>query len=109
MTERDSTCGIDSSIRCDICNASSGSSDPREPWERGPNNPKPTWRCETCIKAVEDATEQRRDSLYPTVSFPTKEAAEEYERSLKDIGFHTMSVGPSINLNELKRRKFKID
>lgn len=61
MTERFSTAGIDGSINCDICNKRSQYNDPREPWECfGEYNPKPTWRCDVCIKAVNDATEQRK-------------------------------------------------
>lgn len=55
MTERDP----DAAIRCDICNKSSGYNDSREPWEHGRYYPKPTWRCDICVKAVKDAEIQR--------------------------------------------------
>lgn len=109
MTERDSTSGIDSSIRCDICGIQSGLGNPREPWERFNNvNPEP-FRCTTCIKAVKDAKEQRVNSLYPTVTFPTKEAAQEWERHMKSIGFYKMYNGPTLSLSEVKKRRFKIN
>jgi hypothetical protein len=107
MTERDQTSGIDRSIRCDICGVSSGYGDSREPWECFNNvNPKP-FRCETCVKAVKDATEQRANSLYPTITFPTKAAAEEYDRHMKSIGFYKMYGGPTLSHDEVKKRRFK--
>lgn len=57
MTERFSTAGIDGSIRCDIC-GEHGFYDPRDPWETWIL--KPIWRCDTCKKAVQNATEQQR-------------------------------------------------
>lgn len=98
----------DDNINCDICNVFSGRTDNRDPWLVGRSEAVPTWRCDTCKKAVKDATEQRLGSLHPTVSFPTKEAAEAYERDLKGIGFHTLSTTPLVSTNEVKRRRFKI-
>ena len=49
----------DARIYCDICGARSSFTDPREPWECFVNyNPKPTWRCDICTKAVKNAQEQ---------------------------------------------------
>ena len=62
MTERD-LYGEDD-IRCDICNKYSGYNDNRELWLRdNPADPRPEWRCEICVKAVRDATEQRNPTI----------------------------------------------
>jgi hypothetical protein len=106
MTERDSTCGIDSSIRCDICNARSGRSDPREPWECSASNPKPTWRCDGCIGAVLVATEQRH-GLYPSITFDNKEQQAAWDKAVKDAGWHDISIGSSIDMEELRKRRFQ--
>lgn len=108
MTERDSTSSIDSSINCDVCNKSSGYSDNREPWDCGPNNPKPTWRCDDCIKAILDATEQRH-TIYSKIKFDSKEQQSAWYKRIKASGFNELNIGPTINIEEVKRRKFKIN
>lgn len=105
MTERDQTSGIDRSIRCDICGVSNGYSDSGESWGCFNNvNPKP-FRCETCIKAVKNAAEQRANSLYLAITFPTKAAAEEYDRHMKGVGFYKMYDGPTLSHDEVKKTK----
>lgn len=106
MTERFSTCGIDPSINCDICNKRSGYADPREPWECLPRNPNLTWRCDACITAVTHATEQRHGH-YPHVVFDNKEQQAAWDKAVKDAGWHEISTGPSINIEEVKKRRFK--
>lgn len=51
--------------------------------------------------------EGRKNSIhYPEIHFPNKESANEYSESLKEKGWHEISRGLTINIEEVKRRIF---
>jgi len=47
----------------------------------------------------------RQNSIY-CINFPSKESAIQYEKEMEKLGFHSMTIGPTINMNELKKRRF---
>lgn len=67
--------------------------------------------CMTGLKKIGEATVIKiinYKSIYPTIEFPNKQAAEEYTKDMKNLGFEEISIGPSIDMTELKRRRFSI-
>ena len=49
-------------------------------------------------------------SIYPTmhqtIHFPDQKTKELYNKSMEDIGFHVIETSPTIDIEEVKRRRF---
>lgn len=56
--------------------------------------------CPTCKKEFENKT------YYQEARFASEEDEKQYNKELEEKGWHTMEVGPAINVEELKRRRF---
>lgn len=68
--------------------------------------------CREGLNEVGTATvldiDESKETIYPTITFPSKTAEAEYNAQLEQIGFNTISTGPTINMSDVKRRRFNI-
>jgi hypothetical protein len=47
-------------------------------------------------------------NIYPTIVFPNEESKGKYVEEMEKLGFHEIETGPTINIEEVKRRIFVI-
>ena len=45
--------------------------------------------------------------IFHSISFPNKEAAKQYDAKLKKLGWHTMEITPTIDVEEVKKKKIQ--
>lgn len=57
---------------------------------------------------VEVQEQKQKQSLiyHQTIEFPNEEALKQYEEKMKELGFNTIYSGPTINIEEVKKRRF---
>lgn len=53
-------------------------------------------------------TNKINEYKYPEIHFPSKEAKEKYFKQLKSIGFEEIECSPTINMEDVKKRRFNI-